>query len=308
MKKIYLILFAVSLLLTACEKAKTVITRSNEKPVVIIGNEKYYQKDIIEYIYFELPDIDLSSLNDNDFKQEILNSFIRHKLILLEAKKTKINIDKNMVKNLYNKLNPNQNSNEINEKYEKFISEKILAQKFIEEKIKSEIKISDEELKEYYNEFIKSRTGKIYYHIYQIVNDDKQKIEEAAKLLKSGRSFEEVAKTYSTGPEAENGGDMGVIDLESFPPVFDIVMKMKPGDISKIISSEYGYHILLLKEIIPSENPSFEEIKDLLRDELLSTKWDQYLENYVKEKMKDVKIEINPNFNFIHDNSTNVKK
>lgn len=299
----YLVLLLSIFLLSSCEKSKNMFSFSKEKPVVIIGNEKYYQKDIIEFMYFELPDLDPNTLQDKDFKKEIINEFVKHKLLVMEAKSTKMNIDKKALKDIYKKLNSG-NTKEIDEKFEKFMEEKLLAQKFLEEKLKAEIKVSDEELKSYYDEFIKNRQGKTYYHIYQIVNEDKQKIEEAYKLLKSGKSFEDVAKEYSIGPEAENGGDMGLVDLENFPPVFDIVKKMKPNELSKILNSEYGYHIIMLKGVAAAENPSFEEIKELLIDELIAAKKDQYLENYLKEKMKNVKVEINPDFDFTVDNTT----
>ncbi|MGC8925229.1 MAG: peptidylprolyl isomerase [Calditerrivibrio sp.] len=307
MKK-HLILMLCILIFGACEKSKDIFTSSSEKPVVVIGNDKYYQKDIIEFIYFELPDIDPSTLKDRDFKKQMINEFIKHKLLLMEAKKAKLTVDKKALMDIASKLTTNNAPKGIDKKYEKLMEEKLLAKKFFEDKIKSEIKISEEELKSYYEEFVKTRQSKVYYHIYQIINEDKHKIEEAYKLLKSGKSFEDVAKEYSTGPEAENGGDMGIVDIENFPPVFDMVKNMKPNELSKIVTSEYGYHIILLKETISSDKPSFEEIKDLLLDELIAEKKDQYLENYLKEKMKDVKVEINPDFDFAVDNSTTEQK
>lgn len=307
MKK-YLICMLCVFIFGACEKSRDIFTSRNEKPVVVIGKDKYYQKDIIEFIYFELPDIDPSTLKDKDFKKEIINEFIKHKLLLMEAKKAKVTVDKKALKDIASKLTTNNAPKVIDEKFEKLMEEKLLAQKFLEDKIKSEIKISEEELRAYYEEFIKTKQSKVYYHIYQIVNEDKHKIEEAYKLLKSGKRFEDVAKEYSSGPEAENGGDMGIVDIENFPPVFDLVKNLKPNEISKIVSSEYGYHIILLKETISSDKPSFEEIKDLLLDELIAEKKDQYLENYIKEKMKDVKVEISPDFDFTVDNSTTEQK
>jgi parvulin-like peptidyl-prolyl isomerase len=302
MKK-YFVFFLSLFLFSACEKSKNIFLSEKEKPVVIIGNDKFYQKDIIEFMYFELPDLDPSTLKDKDFKKEILDEFVKHKLLVMEAKKLKVNIDKKTVKEIYKTFSADSTKLD-NEKFEKLMEEKLLARKVLEEKIKSEIKISDEELKAYYEEFIKDKQSKIYYHIYQIVNEDKHKVEEAYNLLKSGKSFEEVAKLYSSGPEAENGGDMGVVDLENFPQVFEVVKHMKSNEISKILSSEYGYHILMLKEVVPGGKPSFEEVKDLLMEELIANKKDQYMEKYIKEKIKDVKVEVNPDFDFIADNSS----
>lgn len=303
-KKLLLILILISF--SGCEK-NNIQFFNKEKPVVVIGDEKFYKKDIVEFIYFEIPDIDPNTMKDKDFKKEILNNFIKHKLLVMEAKKAKINIDKKLVKNLYKKLNNSDKSEELNADSEKMIEERLLAQKYLNDKLREYLKITDEELKLYYQEFIKNREGKTYYHLYQIVNEDKSKVEEAYKKLKSGEEFEDVAKLLSSGPEAENGGNMGIIDLENFPPVFDNIKKMKKGEISKIIPSEYGYHIFFLKDIVASENPPFEEVKDILYNELIEAKKDQFLEEFLKEIMKNVKIEINPDFNFIIDNSTSSK-
>lgn len=306
MRNLFLIILV---LLIACSCSKQDISIFNrEKPVVVIGDEKFYKKDIVEFVFFEIPEVEPATLNDREFQKEILDSFIKHKLLVAEARKAKISLDKKLVKDVYKKLNNGNVDKDSNEASEKLMEEKLIAQKFLNSKLKDYLKITNEDLLAYYKEFIKSRTGKTYYHILQIVNEDKLKVEEAYKLIKSGKKFEDVAKEFSTGPEAENGGDMGVIDLENFPPVFDVIKHMKKGEMSKLISSEYGYHIFLLKDIILSENPSFEDVKEMLYDELIDAKKDQFLEEYLKEMMKNVKIEVNPDFDFNADNSTNSKK
>jgi parvulin-like peptidyl-prolyl isomerase len=273
-----------------------------EKPVVTIGEEKYYKKDIVEFVYFEMPEIDLETLKDKDFKKEVIDSFIKHKLLLAEAKKAKISLDKKIIKDVYAKLNKGSQSKEPDEVAEKLMEERLITQKFISTKLKETIKISDDELMNYYKEFIKNKDNKTYYHIFQIVNEDKNKVEEAYRLIREGKKFEDIAKEFSSGPEAENGGDMGVVDIENFPPVFDNIKKMKKGELSKIITSEYGYHIFLLKDVVTSEVPSFDEVKDMLYNELIEAKKDQFLEEYLKEIKKNVKVEVNTDFDFNTDN------
>lgn len=67
---------------------------------------------------------------------------------------------------------------------------------------------------------------------------------EIKSLLDSGRDFAELAKERSKGPNAANGGDLGVINKGDLLPELDeVIRKLKPGEISDVVKSELGYHI-----------------------------------------------------------------
>ena len=82
-------------------------------------------------------------------------------------------------------------------------------------------------------------------HLFQIFTTDKQVAEKAMAELKRGLAFNEVAARYSEGPEKEEGGDLGFISDDVYPEIFGEAFKLKPGKISDIVKSEYGYHIIL---------------------------------------------------------------
>ncbi|MBD3288821.1 hypothetical protein GF337_08475 [candidate division KSB1 bacterium] len=67
---------------------------------------------------------------------------------------------------------------------------------------------------------------------------------EIKKLLDSGRDFSELAKARSIGPNAQKGGDLGVIHKGDLLPELDAALrKLKIGEVSTVLKSEIGYHI-----------------------------------------------------------------
>jgi len=95
--------------------------------------------------------------------------------------------------------------------------------------------------------------------------------DEAGKVRKglTKENFAEVAKKVSLGPEAKNGGDLGFFARGEMPEEFEkAVFNLKPGEISPIIKTEYGYHILLLESKKQARHIGFKEARDDINGKL----------------------------------------
>ena len=91
---------------------------------------------------------------------------------------------------------------------------------------------------------------------------------EVLALARGGADFAELAQKYSEGPTRDSGGDLGFFGSGSMVPGFDkAVFGMKPGGISDIVKTRFGYHIILLEEIQP---PTTRELSDA-RDSIITT-------------------------------------
>ena len=91
--------------------------------------------------------------------------------------------------------------------------------------------------------------------------------------LKAGGNFEEIAKAKSKDPgSAKNGGDLGWVSEKSLVPEFSKAMvQMKNGQISdKPVKTQFGYHILKMLDSRDTKAPSFEEMKDQLKQMIAS--------------------------------------
>jgi peptidyl-prolyl cis-trans isomerase D len=90
------------------------------------------------------------------------------------------------------------------------------------------------------------------------------------KQIRSGADFAELAKKNSQDPgSAQNGGDLGYIVRGQTVPEFEkFVFSAKPNEISDIVTTEYGYHIIQVLEKEPARVKPFDEVKDSLADQL----------------------------------------
>ncbi len=86
------------------------------------------------------------------------------------------------------------------------------------------------------------------------------------KEIKEGTNFSELARIHSKDiTTSDEGGDLGLFERELMVPEFDaVVFDMNVGDISEVVKTDYGYHIIKLNEIQPSALQSFEEVEGQL--------------------------------------------
>ena len=104
--------------------------------------------------------------------------------------------------------------------------------------------------------------------------DDAAAAKEAADLLaqvRGGADFATLAKEHSADPgSAAKGGDLGFFAHGRMVPAFDAAAfaLQKPGDLSDVVKTQFGYHILQLEERKPAGPQSFDEVKEMLLDKV----------------------------------------
>jgi len=90
-----------------------------------------------------------------------------------------------------------------------------------------------------------------------------EKAAEVLKLAQGGADFTELATEYSEGPSKTSGGDLGFFEQGSMVPIFDTtVFAMKPGEISEVIKTRFGYHIILLEDVKPAVTRELQDVRE----------------------------------------------
>lgn len=103
----------------------------------------------------------------------------------------------------------------------------------------------------------------------------KNQLIEIKKRVQKGEDFSKLAQQYSKDPgSASQGGDLGFAGHGVFDPHFEVALfaLKKPGDLSDIVQTSYGVHLIQLKEIKKPEMPAFAQLKDSLKQQLLAQK------------------------------------
>jgi len=240
--------------------------------------------------------------------KNLLRDLIDQSLMVQKAKDLDINVETDVVKELdgirkRNNLGTLEDLETEVEKtgqnYEDFkdqIRRNLLMREVIEREVGSRIQVSREDSRKFYEahkEEFKSpgmvRLGQI------LVSTDKRKPEEAQKRaddalaeLKAGQKFSEVAKKYSDGSSAEQGGDVGMMKEATLAPdIAAVVSKLDVNEFSNPIQTKYGYIILKVIERFSPGVPKFEEVEQRVDETLYNQKMEPRLRDYLTQLRKD---------------------
>lgn len=168
----------------------------------------------------------------------------------------------------------------------------------LEEVLKGRGEVSESEIQKYYKENADRFTEPREIRIRHIVVNSEPVLKEVLTKLGRGESFEKLASTYNVDKSREDGGNLGYIRRGQLAPSFaqfeEAAFSLrKKGEISEVIKTPFGYHLIQLEERRGTALRPFDQVKEKIRFFLQAKKrQDAYLE-YVKEAKSRAKIIVN---------------
>ncbi|MBA7569879.1 hypothetical protein ES695_22035 [Candidatus Atribacteria bacterium 1244-E10-H5-B2] len=209
-------------------------------------------------------------------KSMVLDQMISEKLLIQEAKNMGLEEDNDVLEQI------------------KKMAEQILVQVLIEREILDKIKVNDEEVLEYYELNKDSFTEKEQVYLYNILIETEEEAQDVLEQLKAGGDFSEIAIEKSTGPSAVQGGDLGYLTRGTIiPEIEEVVFTLELEELSEIIKTDFGFHILKITEKKPETVKTLEEVKEDIIQTLLPDKQKEAFENLLEELKSKSEIEIN---------------
>ncbi|MFA7402603.1 MAG: peptidylprolyl isomerase [Pelobacteraceae bacterium] len=208
-------------------------------------------------------------------RKEMLDTMIIRELILQQASKD--GLDKGA---------------EIEEKLQD-LKKRLIVESFLKKKVEVESKVSDEDMKKFYEQNKdKFKSGEQVKASHILVKSEKEAKEILAQL-KSGGNFEELAKKNSVDSSSAKGGDLGWFGKGSMVPAFEkAALALKEGQISDVVKSDFGFHIIKLTGKRPAGIRPFEEVKEQIKGAIMPTKQQEVFQKIKEELKKTAKIAI----------------
>lgn len=119
----------------------------------------------------------------------------------------------------------------------------------------------------------------------------KEQIDTVLKLVKEGADFGQMAKEHSTGPSAPQEGSLGTFGRGQMVPAFEeAAFALKAGEVSDIVETQFGYHIIKVTEKGEAGVTPFVEVKDRIKAQLEGQKIDDAVQLAVSEAQKTSKV------------------
>ena len=182
------------------------------------------------------------------------------------------------------------------EVYRQKIKGDLERQQLINYEVKSKIIIRGEIIENYYNDHKDQFMieGGLRISAIFLQKDDSnslkgsaillKKAEEILMMLKNGQDFATLAKQYSQGPGAKEGGDLGSFKVNQLDPkLAEIIKNMTPGDISDPIISSSSIKIIKLMERKSRKVKSLEEVRSIIYGVLFREKINQMYASWLKD-------------------------
>jgi peptidyl-prolyl cis-trans isomerase SurA len=255
-----------------------------------------------------------------DRQKNTLRDLIDQSLLVQRGKDMSVNVEPEVIK----KLDQIRVQNKIDsmEDLEKAVSSQgtnwedfknnirtgLLTQRVIGSEVGSHITIGKDEVEKYYNEHKAQFVRPEQVALREIeVNtqgkteaelpDLKKKAETALKRVKDGEDFGEIAKRFSDGSTAKQGGFLGVYKRgELSKELEDVVFKMKKNDLTDIMDTKQGYLILQVLERYEEGQQPLNKVENEINDHLYSERMEPAMRKYLKTLREQSYVVIKPGY------------
>jgi peptidyl-prolyl cis-trans isomerase C len=188
------------------------------------------------------------------------------------------------------------------------ITNNFLAFQYLQKEVISKIKVTEKEAKAYYDknpdlfkspEQIKARH--ILIQVPKEAPDEekkklKEKADEVLKKIKAGEDFTKLAADFSDDPGTKSkGGELGFFSKGSMVPAFEqAAFALKPGEVSEVVETDFGFHVIKVDEKKEAVSEPFETIKEKVTKQVLREKQETKVTEFVEQALKKAKVMMNP--------------
>jgi foldase protein PrsA len=240
-------------------------------------------------------------------KENVLDEMIYESLLNQQAKKNNVDVNSKSFKDeLKSHVDSVKSSFGGNDKFKEYLESQNVSEDFytnlmqvqliqykLWEKTTSGINVTDEELKQYYNQHQSDyKTQPDTVTASHILIKDKTKADDVQKKAKAGQDFAALAKKYSEDEDTKkDGGSLGEFAFNGQPQEVSIAaFAMKPGDISGLVKADDGYHIIKVTDKKVNPVKPFADVKSEISETVLAGKKDEKFSQLVDKWKSDAKI------------------
>jgi len=257
--------------------------------VAKIGDKKIMMSDLKRMISYYDPEKQKILEQQPQFKATILQRFVQGMVIAKIARDN--GFDKRP---------------DIKEQIE-LMTNDLLASQYLMKEVVGKINVTEEDMSIYYKahldefktpEMVRAR------HILVKVNRDakeedrkkaRERIGDILKRVRAGEDFARLASEYSDDPGSKDkGGDLGFFPKGRMVPDFEkAAFSLKPGEVSDIVETPFGLHIIKVEDRKESILEPFEKVRDKVRERVFAEFRKARVDEFVEKAMKDAGVELN---------------
>jgi peptidyl-prolyl cis-trans isomerase SurA len=258
----------------------------------------------------------LDDAGRKELRQNVIKSLIDKKLVDQKIKELNVKISDDELRQSIDDIRKQNNMTQeafvaalasqglTYDQYKSQLREQLERLRLVSQEVKSKIQVGDQEVRDYYeanksllaeDEMFRAR------HIFikipknasgKELDELTARVEKIWKEAQSGADFAELARKYSEDATAKDGGSLGTFKKGDMQGEFVMLLdRLKPGEISGIIRTSAGFHIVKLEERIPGRIKPYSEVKGEIEDRLYKKKSEERFSQWLANLRNEATIE-----------------
>jgi peptidyl-prolyl cis-trans isomerase C len=246
------------------------------------------------------------SLRSRPFNEQLLDGLIDRTLLWLESEAIGVSIDDSTRDWFLNQFVRATGGEEVvnrtlatsglaRDDLTRLIGQDLQVRRFIETNVASPPAVPDSVAMAYYQDnpqrFLTADSVRARHIIVRAsqgdtesdIEDKKNKLSDLRRRTVAGENFADLAKTNSEGPSAPAGGDLGYFSRQDMvQPFSDAAFSLEPGQVSDVVTTPFGYHIIQVIDKKPARKFQYEEVEVALKNGLAQQMMAQMLQNHLQ--------------------------
>ena len=325
-KKLLQVLICGSIIfsLSGCSMIQKTPEAKKKTVVAKVGDDKITLKDVDDQLGSYITQIKeqygVKNIADNEealsalkqYRESLLDALVQQAVFIKKADQLKLKpsdaeLNKELesrmktIKGMYSSDSDYQsalkNENITEDQLKNEIKKSIITEK-VKDYITKDVKITEADAKKYYDENkATSYTKNAGADMYHILVADEAKAKEIKTKLDNGSNFGDLAKEYGTDGTKTTGGSLGYVEYDTQNMDSDFMAaakKLKDGEISGPVKTQFGYHIIMVKNVHNDKYVQpFDDVKSEIESTLAQTKQQEAIQKKTEEWEKEYKVKEN---------------
>ncbi|MFO8064194.1 MAG: peptidylprolyl isomerase [Spirochaetia bacterium] len=256
----------------------------------------------------------------NEMKSQVLEGMINEELLYQVAQENDVGASEEAVEEQIDQYKGQygddgfasalQNAGMDEDQLRDEIQRSLTIQNLIEQEVGSEMEVTEEEQREFYDENTEMfeqderiTASHILISTEEAETDEadqeaRERAEELRSELEDGADFGELAEEHSEGPSASREGSLGEVSRGQMVPAFEeAAFALEPGEISDVVETQFGYHIIKVDDKSEGGTTPYEEAQGQIGQYLQQQKQQEAIQGYLDELKEDAEIQRLVDFN-----------
>jgi parvulin-like peptidyl-prolyl isomerase len=262
-----------------------------------VNNQDVSRAEFDRFLALKLGEFNSPETPDS-IRSQMLDEYIRRRVVLDEAARAGLTVTDAEVEQAARE-NPQMRSKAASAGSREEVARDLLAQKYYRQVVLRDFRVSNDEIQQYVDENSSRLADRLGYYVREIRVQSRDQAEALRREVTEGRrDFASLARLHSDAPNAGQGG-LARYDEGQLPDVLErAVRPLRPGEVSAVTESNFGYHIFKLERRVEprppdDRRPTTDDRRAALIEEFVARKNQEAVDAAVERLMSAARVQIN---------------